>query len=198
MAKKARTKPLTVQQILNMDSAEFNKLSKPQLRKAVQTLASAGNKRLKRFESSGVSSGAYQHVQRSGGKFSTKGKNLNALRAEFVRAKTFLSSKGGSITGAKKIQKDTLKALKKQGVELSPEQYNNFWKAYERLKETSPEVANKGLKYTVLGDIAELMEQDITNPEELAEIMARQLEEAYEEQEELENDTGVSRFFEIE
>lgn len=191
-------KALTVKQILNMSVSEFNKLSKTQLRKATQTLASAGNKRLKRFESSSVSSSAYQHIIKNGGKFTTKGKNLNELRAEFLRAKTFLSSKGGSVSGAKKIQKETLDTLKKQGVDLSVEQYNNFWKAYERLKEMSPEVSNRGLKYNVMGDIAELMEQDITNPEELAEIINSQLDRIYEEQEVLESDTGVSKFFEIE
>lgn len=191
-----KIKNLTVNQILNMDIADFNKLSTPQLRKVTQTLASAGNKRLRRFESSGVSSGAYRHVQRSGGNFSTKGKSINSLRSEFMRAKTFLTSKGGSVSGARKIQSETIKTLNKQGVNLTNEQYNNFWETYERLKEMSPEVASKGLKYVVMGDIAELIDE--VNPEELAGIMSEKLDELYEEQEGLENDTGVSRFFEVE
>lgn len=190
---------MSVQDILNMDIDTFNKLNTSDLRKVVGRLVSAGNKRLRSFERSGESSPATRHVAKSGGAFSTKGKDLNALRAEYTRAKNFMQAKTGTRKGWKQVKKETIQGLKKQGVEMSESQFDDVWKAYENLKELSPEVANRGLKYSVLKDVADMVTDTDKSAEEIATALHDNLSQIYEEQAGLNNGVdGVSGFFEIE
>lgn len=190
---------MSVQDILNMDINTFNKLNESDLRKVVGRLVSAGNKRLRSFERVGESSPAIRYVDRSGGAFSTKGKDLNALRAEYTRSKNFLQSKTGTLKGWKKTKRETIKGLRKHGVEMSEKQFDKVWKAYEDLKEVSPEVANRGLKYSVLKDVADMSTDESKSAEEIATALHENLSRIYEEQAGLEYGVdGVSEFFEIE
>lgn len=190
---------LSVNDILNMDIMTFNKLNASEMRKVVGRLVSAGNKRLRSFERAGESSPATRQVDKSGGAFSTKGKNLNALRAEYMRAKNFLQAKTGTRKGWKTVKKETISGLKKQGVEMTDEQFNDIWKAYEELKELSPEVANRGLKYLVLKEIANIVMDTDKSADEIAAVLHENLSQIYERQAGLNNGVdGVSGFFEIE
>lgn len=190
---------MTVQDILNMDNKTFNSLNTSDMRKVVGRLVSAGNKRLRSFERAGESSPATRHVAKSGGAFSTKGKDLNALRAEYTRAKNFLQAKTGTRKGWKQVKKETIAGLKKQGVEMTEQQFNDVWKAYEDLKELSPEVANRGLKYSVLKDVADMVTDTNKSADEIATALHENLSSIYEEQAGLEHGVdGVSGFFEIE
>ena len=190
---------MTVNDILNMDINTFNKLNTSEMRKVVGRLVSAGNKRIRSFERAGESSPATRHVAKSGGMFSTKGKDLNALRAEYTRAKNFLQSKTGTLKGRKQVKKETISGLKKQGVEMSESQFEDVWKSYEDLKELSPEVANRGLKYSVLKDVADMVADTDKSADEIAMALHENLSQIYEEQAGLNNGVdGVSEFFEIE
>lgn len=190
---------MSVQDILNMDIETFNKLNTSDLRKVVGRLVSAGNKRLRSFERAGESSPATRHVEKSGGAFSTKGKDLNALRAEYTRAKNFMQSKTGTRKGWKQVKKETIQGLRKQGVEMSESQFEDVWTAYEDLKEISPEVANRGLKYSVLKDVADMVTNTDKSADEIATALHENLSEIYEKQAGLNNGIdGVSGFFEIE
>ena len=190
---------MTVQDILNMDNKTFNSLNTSDMRKVVGRLVSAGNKRLRSFERAGESTPATRHVAKSGGAFSTKGKDLNALRAEYTRAKNFLQSKTGTRKGWKQVKKETIAGLKKHGVEMTEQQFNDVWKAYEDLKELSPEVANRGSKYSVLKDVADMVTGTNKSADEIAVALHENLSAIYEERAGLENDVnGVSGFFEIE
>ena len=190
---------MTIQDILNMDNKTFNSLNTSDMRKVVGRLVSAGNKRLRSFERAGESSPATRHVEKSGGVFSTKGKDLNALRAEYTRTKNFLQAKTGTRKGWKQVKKEITAGLKKQGVEMTENQFNDVWKAYEDLKELSPEVANRGLKYSVLKDIADMTTDNNKSADEIATALHENLSSIYEEQAGLEHGVdGVSGFFEIE
>lgn len=190
---------MSIQDIINMDITTFNKLSTSDLRKVVGRLVSAGNKRLRSFERAGESSPATRFVEKSGGVFSTKGKNLNELRSEFARAKNFLESKTGTRKGWKKVKDETIEGLKKHGVEVSESQFNDLWKAYEELKEISPDVASRGLKYNVLKEVATMITTMNGSAEEIALSLHKNLSQIYEEQVGLNNGVdGVSGFFEIE
>lgn len=187
---------LSVQDIINMDINKFNSLNKSDLQKVVGRLVSAGNKRLRSFERAGESSPATRHVSRSGGMFSTKGKDINELRAEFARAKNFMTAKTGTRAGWKKVKRETIQSLKDRGINLSEKQFNDFWNAYEDLKEMNPSVANKGLKYNVLQDIADMVTDDTLTADEIALKLNNEISRIYEENEGL-NDgfNGVSGFF---
>lgn len=190
---------MQIQDILNMDNKTFNSLNTSDMRKVVGRLVSAGNKRLRSFERAGESSPATRHVAKSGGAFSTKGKDLNALRAEYTRAKNFLQAKTGTRKGWKQVKKETIAGMRKQGVEMTEQQFNDVWKAYEDLKELSPEVANRGLKYSVLKDVADMVTETNKSADEIVTAVYENLSSIYEEQAGLEYGVdGVSGFFEIE
>lgn len=188
----------SVNDILNMDYQVFNKLTEREMRQAVHQLSSAANKRLKVFEKAGDSSPAIRYVNQSGGKFSTKGKNLNALRSEYMRAKKFLESRTSSRREWNRVKKDTVSTLKsKYNINISKENFDKFWKSYEKLKEISPEVSIKSLKYITLKNISSMVNDNVTE-EDIANLINSQLTEAYEELENLDMDEGgVSKFFEI-
>lgn len=189
---------MSVQDILNMDIGTFNKLNASDLRKVVGRLVSAGNKRLRSFERAGESSPATRHVAKSGGAFSTKGKDLNALRAEYTRAKNFMQAKTGTRRGWKQAKKETVEGLRKQGVGMTESQFDDIWTAYEELKELSPEVANRGLKYSVLKEVADMVTDTDKSADEIATAIHENLSRIYEEQAGLNDVSGVSGFFEIE
>lgn len=188
---------LSVEDILNMDFDKFNELGAKEMKLVVGRLVSAANKRIRRLESAGIESPAYRQVMRSGGYISTQGKDLNALRSEFARARNFLESKTSSRTGYKKIRKETIANLKKEGVEIDPAQFDEVFNLYERLKEIDPSISNRTLKYAVLSEIASM--PDTLSIEEKTDLMRQKLVQLYEERAELENGSGgVSDFFEFE
>ena len=106
-----------------------------------------------------------------------------------------MESKSGTISGWKDVQIRTINSLKQWGVQLSKKNFDDFWKTYEKLKEVSPEISNKKLKYEVLKEISNAIKQDIP-PDEIVRKMQKRLDAIYEEQAELMDD-GVSGFFEI-
>lgn len=153
----------SIQDILDMDIETFNKLSKADLQKVVGRLVSAGNKRLRVFDKLGKSSPATRWLEKKSDDkyFSTKGKNLNELRAEFARARNFLNSKTSSYRGYRQVLKDTVKTLKKEGVKIPVNKLEDMLKAYERLKELDPNVATRGMKYPVFTEISQNANVDI-------------------------------------
>ena len=97
-------KGLSIDDIIDMDWRDINKLSNAELKQLSSRLNSASNKRLRRLESSGLSewSPAYQHVQRSGGDFSVKGKETRVqIKNEIERASDFLRAQTGTAAGTR-------------------------------------------------------------------------------------------------
>lgn len=187
---------MTVNDILNMDEEAFNKLNLGDLRKVVGRLVSAGNKRIRSFEKSGASSPAYRQVTRSGGAFSTKGKNLNQLRAEYVRAKSFLTAKSGSKREWEKIKHKEINTLRKMGIDINEQTFDKFWKTYERLKESSPEVGEKKFKYEVLKEISRRTKKG-QSIRKISNDIQKDLTKVYERLQEAESETtGTASFFE--
>jgi hypothetical protein len=175
--------------------SDFNKMTKAELRAVVSRLADTANKRVARMKRAGISTPALRHAEMSGGKFSTKGKDINALRAEYARVKGFLEAKTSTQSGWREVKKNTITELKKQGINVTQKDFDRLWETYEKLKEVSPDVASRQLKYSVLKDVSNAIKEDKT-PDEIATEMTKRLSEIYEEQAELMDD-GVSGFFEI-
>ena len=185
---------MTTSELLNLSSVEISKLKKPQLRKIVQTLASTSNKRLKRLQQKGISTPASRYVNKSG-KFSTKGKNINQLRAEYIRAKNFLQSKTSTLKGYKQFKKEVQKNLSEKGI--SSDNLEPIFNIYEKLKDINPSVAEKNLKYVTLQEISEELKDGQTEYEILSRINDN-LSQMYEQEMELENYDTISDFFTIE
>ena len=98
--------------LLSISLREFMGLSKPQLRAVVSRLSDTANKRIKALQSRQLPSMALYSVQDSGGKFSTRGKDMDALQAEYMRVKDFLVQPTSTVTGARAAIAETEKALR--------------------------------------------------------------------------------------
>jgi hypothetical protein len=196
---------MSVQDILNIDNKIFNSLTESDLRKVVGRLVSAGNKRLRTFERNETKSPAVGQVMRSGGVFSTKGKDLAALRAEYSRAKSFLQAKTGTVKQWTKVKQETIASMKKRGVELSPNQFDAVFKIYDRLSELDPTIEDKRYKYKVIDEITNELADALEDEEgadqdilinDVASSMMDRITEIYEEEQE-EDAGGVSEFFDL-
>lgn len=114
-------------------------MSRKDLAKATSTLAQAGNKRLKRFQENNITTPATEYIKKHGGRFSTKGKDLEQLREEFQRAKDFLSKETSTIKGFRSWENKIADTLKTNaGIDynaLTEREKRKFWKAYSKLEE---------------------------------------------------------------
>lgn len=169
------------QDLVDITPEQFMQLSKEDLKARTQIMASAGNKRIKRAQEKGFSSPSIEAVLKKG-KFSTKDKSFAQLRNEFIRAKQFLQSKTGTLGEFNKFKKKALTQLQKEsGISITPEQFDTFWRAYEELRKNDPQIASKGFKYAVLGEIKDQLDE---NPDlsvgEIVSNMQDKLDEIYE------------------
>lgn len=183
---------LSVNEIINMDIATFNSYNLKDMQKIVGRLVSAGNKRVRRMEQAGLKSTPVTKLMESGGMLSTKGKNLNQLRSEFMRAKNFLEDSRSSVAGQRKFRKEVIdKLAKDHNVKISVSQFDNFFEVYEKLKELRPETdIIKAIKYGLFGVIAEeTREVDENgkpkeiNVDEIVNRLAKQIDSIYEKNE---------------
>lgn len=188
----------TTKQLLNIDISDFNRLSQTDLKRIVSRVGNTVNKRISSLEKSNLNTPALSSVLRSGGKISVKDKNINQLRAEFVRAKNFIESETSTKRGYDEFKRDTIRQLNVEGVdEMSDNQFNKLWKVYERLKEMSPEVANKKFKYEIIDRIAdEIVNGGRQSAKTITEKIKKELTDIYERQQSDNND--ISEFFEFE
>lgn len=192
---------MTSKEILSMSFDDFNKLSEKELRKATKILVDVANKRLKALNEKGIqSSAARGYASRTGGKFSTSGKSLNQLKAEFTRTKNFLQARTSKLTGAKEAEKRMQKSLEARGVQLTDKKnVGRIFSLYDKLRERNPEIAEQGMKYTV---IRQIQQEQNDNPhltdEQILKKTENELEALYQNLMDTENDIfgSVSEFFE--
>ena len=188
-------KQLTIKELLNMDITDLNKMHEKELRKMVGRLRDAGNKKIKRLQKTGLSTPALRQVERSGGLFSTKDKNLNQLRAEYQRIKAFVSAKTSTASGYKKAQAETRKEFEKKGIKVSQDKLDKMFKVYEKLRKDDPSISVSQLKYGVLKELS--MMNDDFDPEKAILLMQERLDDIYEEQARANGDfDSISEFFE--
>ena len=106
-----KTKQKNVGQILNMSTKQIGKLSDKQLRSLIVIANSAANKRIKRAQKAGVTSGVLEKANEYG-KFSVKGKESRAdLENAFTRVRGFLSAETSTVSGIKRSQRKMFRNL---------------------------------------------------------------------------------------
>ena len=186
-------------ELLNMSSGDVSNLSRSQLAQVVSRIASAANKRIRGLEKAGIESPAYKRVLESGGNISTRGKNLNQLRAEFLRAKQFMDAKTSSVSGYKKVIDNTAEKLRDAGVtNANASNVQDLLKIYDRLTQLDPNAKGRGLKYKLLNAISDQMYIDPTaRVDDVAYTIEKQLDAIIEENERSNNDE-FSDWFEVE
>lgn len=192
-------KGLSVQDILNLDYDTFMNLSRSEMAVVTSRLASAANKRLRNFEKKGLTeSPAYQKAMKSGGNFSVKGKDLNALRAEYKRVRQFTESKVSTVKEWRKTKKEIVENLQKKGVNITNESFEDFFNAFHKLAEMSPDVNLSRIKYDVFKDISDKMKSNTKSPDEVATELVDKVSALYEEATATEQSRmagGVSEYF---
>lgn len=140
-----------VQQILDLSIETVNKMTAAELKKNVQILASAANKRLARLGSTEIgkvapaylSAAKRSYTGAAGGKFGTAGKSRNQLLNEFKAVKSFMQMKTSSVSAWKDVRK---KSYERAGVKLSDdaEKEKEFWAAYRKIQELYPNLKSMG------------------------------------------------------
>lgn len=199
MASKAN---LDVERILAMDTEEFQKLNTQQLRQATQILASAANKRIVRMTEAGHESPALANLREAGSdRITTKGKDFNALRTEFVRARHFLNAETSTLRGWVKVLNQTKNTLySKHGIEVDVNTLGTTLRAYSELKKLDPSVKSKLLRYSAIEAIDNMIasSDEELSPGEIAQIMQSKVTALYEQKQETMRYAGVSGFYDVE
>lgn len=203
MASKDFIKGKTVQNILDTPLYDLKKMTDSELRTVVGRLVSAGNKRLRRYE---TKKGELPNAGRQGTyeerKFSTQGKDRTELMEEFKRAKNFFGAETSSLTGEKNVKTKSQQALNENfGISVSDEDYDIYWKAFDRLKELHPEIDERNYKYTILSHMDKMIEKRKGKPyksyKTFARAIEKKLDDLYKENQRLSNADGTSGFFEL-
>ena len=195
----------TVKQILSWDYDIYDNLDERALKSAVTTMVSAANKRLRSMEKAGEKSPAYRAVMKSmdvdrGGRFTVKGKSFSQLRTDYVKLTEFLTHKTSTLTGWKKVKRETRKELEKQDVTFSDEEWNDVWDAYEKLEDLDPEIEMKSIKYDVLKLISDKVRESDLSSDEIAVKLKGKAKKLYEKNQQLQGDFengGVSELFDM-
>lgn len=171
-----------VQQILDLSIETVNKMSAAELKKNVQILASAANKRLARLGATeiGKVSPAYlsaakrSYTGAAGGKFGTAGKSRNQLLNEFVAIKSFMGLKTSSVKGwTKTLEKSFERAnLEFDKFAVDPEKEKLLYSSLRKILELHPEYVDKKQGYgsdSVKSDLRRV----IYNNDYAAELMSQ-------------------------
>lgn len=97
--------------LLDIKPSELESMTRKDLAQVVTRLRDAGQKRLKRIESSGTYSPAAEYIKRTGGLRQIRGLNVADLRNEYMRLNKFIGSKTGTVKGARSYQKAQEKVI---------------------------------------------------------------------------------------
>lgn len=190
----------------NLTQEDFLQLSTKELKSYLKQAASVANARIQYAKTVHQKSGldyspAVRAWKESGGvRFGrTRGKDLNQLRREFVRTKTFLESKTSKMMEWRQTIERTQNALKASGIQTgSAGDLSKLWNAYEKLKKLDPAVAAKELKYNVLEEITQEIDADPEkSTDEIASEVFERLTEIYEENQRLQDEYDLSELFEF-
>ena len=180
---------------LEMTGKAFEALSGRDLRKAVSTLRSTARKRAARLDAGGYSTPALTKINKEGGLPSVKGMTESELRSEFQKYRNFLNDKTSTVSGFKSFRSDVIEGLRNRGVDISPDNFQEFFEAYEELKALDPSVENRRLKYRTMRELADTLQEGPPDFEDLILKMQEAIEEIYEDEEGMDYDEGVSSFF---
>ena len=198
MASQFSVKGKSVKQLLDLDLDVWSRLNRRDLAAATRRLADAANKRLRYFQEKLENTPAYSAAMRSGGFFTTAGKNRNQLEHEFARARNFLLSETSTMKGWKKVKDRTIKQFAATtGIQIPKEKFNEFWQSYEKLRELDPAIINRAIKYKVMEELVQrlLDGQDMNT---IISGMKHSIESIYREsirEEEAMSDGGTGKYF---
>ena len=181
--------------LLNITGKAFEAMSGRDLRKAVSSLRSTARKRAARLDAGGYNTPALTKLNKEGGLPTVKGLTDSELRSEFQKYRNFLNDKTSTISGFKSFRSDVIEGLRNKGVDISADDFQTFFEAYEELKNIDPSVENRRLKYKTMRELADTLQEGPPDFEDLILKMQEAIQDIYEEEEGADYDEGVSSFF---
>lgn len=187
---------MNISEIMEMDWNEIRGLGRKELAKLTSQLSSAANKRIKRFAEKGEVSPAVRYAEKAG-HFSVAGKNLNQLRSEYVRAKTFLQQETSTVRQWERVKTETVKTLSDMGVEIPREDIGEVMKVYGKVKSEFPDLTDSQIYAPAIQQIYEQMQEGVDSGEIINDARNMMIQ-GYENRERDNNDFntgGVSDFF---
>ena len=196
-------KGLRITDIMDIDLDAFNRLTESELRHLTSRLVSAGNKRIRRLKAKDINSPALQGLGREMA-FSTKlpkgtsrQQRVNKLRAEFSRARSFLTSETSTVSGYKAFAERTKERIaselgmdsKTLGERLDLNRlFDILHKAQERGIISSYRGSQGSIQArAVIADL--LIEDPNMDEEELMARLEREADRMYEERELIDDET---------
>lgn len=149
-----RKVPSTIQRIIDTPYKTWVTYDEATLKKEVQTLAKTANSRIRALRKAGLDSPALKKVEDEGGLISVKGKDLNQLRAEFTRAKSFLSSKTSTVSGVKNWKQRSISTVNQvYGLDIGVQNFDLLWETWAMASEYNEKYKIKEYKYKILETI---------------------------------------------
>lgn len=177
MAKYRYTSNLSLDNLIDLSPEDVIAMDRKTLAETVSRMSQAANKRIQRGMKAEYMNPVIEQASR-GGKFSTSGKDLNALRNEYIRAKQFLGNKLSSAKEWQKLQKETHNELKKKFGKNAPkrEDMAKLLNLYGKLSNADGEVLTRGERYKYLREMGEtLTATDNTNALDLGKELFERL-----------------------
>ena len=205
---------MTTEEIINLDIEDIQKLSTKQLQSLTTQIVSTANKRVKALQSAGLEDALIlTQMKDFSGRFSSKieGKNkLNRLRNTFSNVRNFLLAETSTVRGYKKYNRETAERIAGNKNMRDPEARDfvkryesdielrrDFWRIYNRLKETYPDkFSGKGASERIQKLIrSQMQSMPFSSTDEIYESMEDILNNDSEP--EFEYDPELSDFFDV-
>ena len=205
---------MTTKEIINLDIEDIQKLNTKQLQRLTTQIVSTANKRVKALQSAGLEDALIlTQMKDFSGRFSSKieGKNkLNRLRNTFSNVRNFLLAETSTVRGYKKYNRETAERIAGNKNMRDPEARDfveryesdielrrDFWRIYNRLKETYPDkFSGKGASERIQKLIrSQMQSMPFSSTDEIYESMEDILNNDSEP--EFEYDPELSDFFDL-
>lgn len=190
---------MKLEDIINVKIEKLNAESIKEVARSAQNLA---NKAYRRWEEKEFRSPAYYGMKKSGGLISFRGKeDLKEQKKELARAVRFLTDRSRTVAGWNEIKKENTeivndKVFKQSGEnQLSPDDYDRFYTAFEKAAEINPNIETENYKYNVMDALLEELDNYAKDVDELAVDLADQFPQIYEDTKDVDEEDNISTFF---
>lgn len=168
-----------IDELLNIDINDLNRMTKKQLSDVVKQLSKTANQRIYRLKrtETGILSPAYNHVEKRGENYGVKGKSLNQLRNEYADVKKFLNMKTSTVSGWKKVRKDTYNRI---GANFEGVDEKRFWNLYRKLEELDYGSVQSVGSTTTQRMLRQELEQNSGDDDDILKAMEKRITGEYE------------------
>ena len=168
-----------IDDILNIDINDLNRMTKKQLSDVVRQLSKIANQRIYRLKhtETGTLSPAYYHIEKRGENFGVKDKTLNQLRNEYTDVKNFLKMKTSTVKGWNSFRRETYKRIGANFEGIDEKRFWNLYRKLEQLDYASVQIVGSTITQRML---RQELEQNSGDDDDILNAMEKRLTGEYE------------------